>query len=179
MRELSRPGPVVCAWLARSRRSGPGHTASSASLKTWKTLPRPRVPSRSAAGGGSSSSRGGWDGTWKNNSPGGMPGTSVWLPDPVAAPGVAAPLGRLRRFEADDYGPAPSLSAPTQSAASQATAAARIPRFSPTPAQPAAPAQPVVPAQPAAPSFSPAVGAGTPVPASQAPQAPPTAQAPQ
>ena len=103
----------------------------------------------------------------------------IWLPDTVAAPEVAAPLGRLRRFEADDYGPAPSLSAPTQSAASQATAAARIPRFSPTPAQPAAPAQPVVPAQPAAPSFSPAVGAGTPVPASQAPQAPPTAQAPQ
>jgi signal transduction histidine kinase len=103
----------------------------------------------------------------------------IWLPDTVAAPEVAAPLGRLRRFEADDYGPAPSLSAPTQSAASQATAAARIPRFSPTPAQPAAPAQPVVPAQPAAPSFSPAVGAGTPVLASQTPQAPPTAQAPQ
>jgi signal transduction histidine kinase len=103
----------------------------------------------------------------------------IWLPDTVAAPEVAAPLGRLRRFEADDYGPTPSLSAPTQSAASQATAAARIPRFSPTPAQPAASAQPVVPAQPAASSFSPAVGAGTPVPASQAPQAPPTAQAPQ
>ncbi len=59
----------------------------------------------------------------------------IWLPDTVAAPEVAPPLGRLRRFEADDFGPAPSLSAPTQtappSAASQATAAARIPRFSP------------------------------------------------
>ena len=58
----------------------------------------------------------------------------IWLPDTVAAPEVAPPLGRLRRFEADDYGPVPSLSAPTQSAAGaspQATAAARIPRFSP------------------------------------------------
>ena len=60
----------------------------------------------------------------------------IWLPDTVAAPEVAPPLGRLRRFEADDYGPAASLSAPTATippnAASQATAAARIPRFSPT-----------------------------------------------
>ena len=63
----------------------------------------------------------------------------IWLPDTVAAPEVAPPLGRLRRFEADDYGPAASLSAPTatapaqgSTAASQATAAARIPRFSPT-----------------------------------------------
>jgi signal transduction histidine kinase len=94
----------------------------------------------------------------------------IWLPDTVAAPEVAAPLGRLRRFEADDYGAAPSLSAPTQSAASQATAAARIPRFSPTPSQP--PAQPPVPAQPPAPSFSPAAGAGTPVQASHARKAP-------
>ena len=58
----------------------------------------------------------------------------IWLPDTVAAPEVAAPLGRLRRFEAEDFGPASSLSAPTRtaspSAASQATAAARIPRFS-------------------------------------------------
>ena len=36
----------------------------------------------------------------------------IWLPDTVAAPEVAAPLGRLRRFEAEDFGPAPSLSAP-------------------------------------------------------------------
>src|SRR5208282_5589406 len=55
----------------------------------------------------------------------------IWLPDTVAAPEVAPPLGRLRRFEADDYGPAASLSAPTATLASQATAAARIPRFSP------------------------------------------------
>jgi signal transduction histidine kinase len=57
----------------------------------------------------------------------------IWLPETVAAPEVAPPLGRLRRFEADDYGPTPSLSAPTptsSAAASQATAAARIPRFS-------------------------------------------------
>ena len=63
----------------------------------------------------------------------------IWLPDTVAAPEVAPPLGRLRRFEADDYGPAASLSAPTATApptaASQATAAARIPRFSPTAAR--------------------------------------------
>jgi hypothetical protein len=52
----------------------------------------------------------------------------------VAAPEVAPPLGRLRRFEADDYGPARSLSAPLQASdtGAQATTAARIPRFSPT-----------------------------------------------
>ncbi|HEY1822293.1 MAG TPA: nitrate- and nitrite sensing domain-containing protein [Trebonia sp.] len=38
----------------------------------------------------------------------------IWLPESVAAPDSAQPLGRLRKFEADDYGPAPSLSAPTQ-----------------------------------------------------------------
>jgi signal transduction histidine kinase len=54
----------------------------------------------------------------------------IWLPETVAAPEVAPPLGRLRRFEADDYGPAPSLSAPTPGGGSQAAAAARIPRFS-------------------------------------------------
>ncbi len=75
----------------------------------------------------------------------------VWLPDTVAAQ-EGAPLGRLRRFEADDYGPSPSLSAPpvggtggalptrqTGNAAAQAAAAARMPRFSPpsgTPPQP-------------------------------------------
>jgi signal transduction histidine kinase len=37
----------------------------------------------------------------------------IWLPESVAAPEGGAPLGRLRKFEADDYGPAPSLSAPT------------------------------------------------------------------
>jgi signal transduction histidine kinase len=88
----------------------------------------------------------------------------IWLPDTVAAPEVAPPLGRLRRFEADDYGPAPSLSAPTatipaqgSSAASQATAAARIPRFSPS-----APSGPSAPAAPAAPSFTPAANEGGP-----------------
>ncbi len=55
----------------------------------------------------------------------------IWLPETVAAPEVAPPLGRLRRFEADDFGPAPSLSAPpAPTASSQAAAAARIPRFS-------------------------------------------------
>jgi signal transduction histidine kinase len=38
----------------------------------------------------------------------------IWLPESVATPESGAPLGRLRKFEADDYGPAPSLSAPTQ-----------------------------------------------------------------
>jgi hypothetical protein len=75
----------------------------------------------------------------------------IWLPDTVAAPEVAPPLGRLRRFEADDFGPAPSLSAPpAPGAAAQATAAARIPRFSP--ASPGGPAAP--------PSFIPAAAAG-------------------
>src|SRR6202012_4656260 len=36
----------------------------------------------------------------------------IWLPESVAAPDSSQPLGRLRKFEADDYGPAPSLSAP-------------------------------------------------------------------
>ena len=94
----------------------------------------------------------------------------IWLPDTVAAPEVAPPLGRLRRFEADDYGPAHSLSAPTatvpaqgSSAASQATAAARIPRFSPVaPSAAAAPTVPAAPAAPPAPSFTPAASAGAP-----------------
>jgi signal transduction histidine kinase len=75
----------------------------------------------------------------------------IWLPDTVAAPEAAAPLGRLRRFGADDYGPVPSLSAPLQASGTgaQATTAARIPRFSPT--------------SPSSPSFTPAAGApGTP-----------------
>jgi signal transduction histidine kinase len=74
----------------------------------------------------------------------------IWLPESVAVPESAQPLGRLRKFEADDFGPAPSLSAPPQpsvgapgaggfslpaaapgsGAAQQAAAAARIPRFS-------------------------------------------------
>jgi hypothetical protein len=77
----------------------------------------------------------------------------VWLPDTVAQQ-EGAPLGRLRPFGVEDYGAAPSLSAPTGSAAigggmplptrqagtnfsqpgnaaAQAAEAARIPRFSP------------------------------------------------
>jgi signal transduction histidine kinase len=37
----------------------------------------------------------------------------IWLPESVAAPESAQPLGRLRKFDTDDFGPAPSLSAPT------------------------------------------------------------------
>jgi signal transduction histidine kinase len=76
----------------------------------------------------------------------------IWLPDTVAAPEVAPPLGRLRRFEADDYGPVPSLSAPPQASGtgSQATTAARIPRFSP-----------MSPSAPPSPSFTPAADAGS------------------
>ena len=74
----------------------------------------------------------------------------IWLPDTVAAPEVAPPLGRLRRFEAEDFGPAPSLSAPTQAPSGTATQAARIPRFSPTSS----------PSTPAPPSFSPAAAGG-------------------
>ena len=94
----------------------------------------------------------------------------IWLPETVAAAEVAPPLGRLRRFEADDFGPAPSLSAPTpgSTAASQATAAARIPRFSSsspstspsfTPSNPATPGGPAVPVppQPFGPQNQPAV----------------------
>ena len=72
----------------------------------------------------------------------------VWLPDTVAQQ-EGAPLGRLRPFGVEDYGPNPSLSAPpagtptalpTRQAgagysqpggAAAAAAAARIPRFSP------------------------------------------------
>src|SRR4029077_4842089 len=89
----------------------------------------------------------------------------IWLPDTVAAAEGAPPLGRLRRFEAADYGSTPSLSAPTAtaqgpSAASQATAAARIPRFSPS--APSGPTGPSAPPIPAAPSFSPPPTAGAP-----------------
>jgi signal transduction histidine kinase len=75
----------------------------------------------------------------------------IWLPDTVAAPEVAPPLGRLRRFEAEDFGPAPSLSAPTTApglGTTPATQAARIPRFSPT--------SPESPSAPTSPSFAPA-----------------------
>jgi signal transduction histidine kinase len=77
----------------------------------------------------------------------------IWLPDTVAAPEVAPPLGRLRRFEADDYGPVLSPSAPLQASGTgtAASTAARIPRFSP-----------LSPADPPSPSFTPAAGADTP-----------------
>jgi signal transduction histidine kinase len=77
----------------------------------------------------------------------------IWLPETVAAPEVNPPLGRLRKFEADDFGPAPSLSAPTPqagNAASQASAAARIPRFS-APGPSTSPS--FTPSGPAVPSF--------------------------
>jgi signal transduction histidine kinase len=38
----------------------------------------------------------------------------IWLPESVAAQQGEHPLGRLRKFGADDFGPAPSLSAPPQ-----------------------------------------------------------------
>ena len=85
----------------------------------------------------------------------------IWLPETVAAPEVAPPLGRLRRFEADDYGPAPSLSAPTpgiSTASAQATAAARIPRFS-------------APGPSSSPSFTPT--GSQPVQSGTGPQVPP------
>jgi signal transduction histidine kinase len=93
----------------------------------------------------------------------------IWLPDTVAAPEVAPPLGRLRRFEADDYGPAQSLSAPTQAVVTgPAATAARIPRFSPT-----------SPAVPSPPSFTSSPGGvGDPGAASPAGSGPGAAQVP-
>jgi hypothetical protein len=64
----------------------------------------------------------------------------IWLPESVAAPEEGGqPLGRLRKFEADDYGPAPSLSAPTALGGTAgftgaAATAARIPRLGGGPA---------------------------------------------
>jgi signal transduction histidine kinase len=40
----------------------------------------------------------------------------IWLPETVAAPESSQPFGRLRKFEPEDYGAAPSLSAPTATA---------------------------------------------------------------
>jgi signal transduction histidine kinase len=93
----------------------------------------------------------------------------IWLPETVAAPEVNPPLGRLRKFEADDFGPAPSLSAPTPqigNAASQASAAARIPRFS-SPGPSTSPS--FTPSGPSVPSF----GSGP-----QSPQNPPSPSSP-
>jgi signal transduction histidine kinase len=87
----------------------------------------------------------------------------IWLPDTVAAPEVVPPLGRLRRFEADDYGSVPSLSAPAQASGTgaQATTAARIPGFSP-----------MSPSEPSSPSFTPAAGTGVPGAGGGEPDAP-------
>jgi len=65
----------------------------------------------------------------------------IWLPESVAAPESAQPLGRLRKFEADDYGPAPSLSAPTAVASPSAFAAPGAPG-GPVGAAPGAPSTP-------------------------------------
>jgi signal transduction histidine kinase len=51
----------------------------------------------------------------------------IWLPESVAAPESGQPLGRLRKFEADDYGPAPSLSAPTAGSPAGFGATATLP----------------------------------------------------
>jgi signal transduction histidine kinase len=113
----------------------------------------------------------------------------VWLPDTVATQ-EGAPLGRLRRFEPEDYGPNPSLSAPPAggaggalptrqgfspaggAAAAQAAAAARIPRFSPPSTSP----QPAVgtgPQQPGAPGNGGSRGGfGTTMPGQGAPPMP-------
>jgi hypothetical protein len=69
----------------------------------------------------------------------------IWLPESVAAPESAQPLGRLRKFEADDYGPAPSLSAPTAVAGpSSAFAGPGAPAgpVGPPPGAPSAPSAP-------------------------------------
>jgi signal transduction histidine kinase len=88
----------------------------------------------------------------------------IWLPDTVAAPEVAPPLGRLRRFEADDYGPAASLSAPLQASGTgpQAATAGRIPRFSPMspPSLPSPSFTPTADAGPDATGSAPAAGNG-------------------
>ena len=69
----------------------------------------------------------------------------IWLPETVAAPESAQPLGRLRKFEADDYGPAPSLSAPTAVIPSPSAFAG------PGPAGPGAPIAPAGPGGPGGP----------------------------
>jgi signal transduction histidine kinase len=71
----------------------------------------------------------------------------IWLPESVAAPESAQPLGRLRKFEADDFGPAPSLSAPTAVISSSPS-----PFAGPLGAGPGAPAGPAGPAAPDGPS---------------------------
>ena len=64
----------------------------------------------------------------------------IWLPESVAAPESAQPLGRLRKFEADDFGPAPSLSAPTAVARPEPRSPARAPQPARSGRPPAPPA---------------------------------------
>jgi signal transduction histidine kinase len=66
----------------------------------------------------------------------------IWLPESVAMPESAQPLGRLRKFEADDFGPAPSLSAPTALASPSAFAAGPGAPAGPIGAAPGAPSAP-------------------------------------
>ncbi len=76
----------------------------------------------------------------------------IWLPESVAMPESAQPLGRLRKFEADDFGPAPSLSAPTALASPSAFAPGPGAPAGPVGAAPGAPSAPGAPGSPGAPS---------------------------
>ena len=68
----------------------------------------------------------------------------IWLPESVAAPESGQPLGRLRKFEADDFGPAPSLSAPTPALSTMPPPSAPVARSGCRAAR-KAPAAPAVP----------------------------------
>ncbi|HLH57657.1 MAG TPA: ATP-binding protein, partial [Streptosporangiaceae bacterium] len=119
----------------------------------------------------------------------------VWLPDTVATQ-EGASLGRLRRFEPEDYGSGPSLSAPPAggsggalptrqgfnpaggAAAAQAAAAARIPRFSPPSTTAPQPAVGAGPQPPLGPANGGRGGFGTTMPGQGAPQMPGVPQMP-
>jgi signal transduction histidine kinase len=65
----------------------------------------------------------------------------IWLPESVASPETGQPLGRLRKFETEDFGPAPSLSAPTNGgAAAPANGGTATPTLPPAPPPAPAPA---------------------------------------
>jgi len=66
----------------------------------------------------------------------------IWLPESVAAPESAQPLGRLRKFDADDFGPPPSLSAPTPTLTGPGAAGAPGALFGPPGGGPGAPGAP-------------------------------------
>jgi signal transduction histidine kinase len=72
----------------------------------------------------------------------------IWLPESVAAPEAAQPLGRLRKFEPEDYGPAPSLSAPTPIGGGPGTGPAAFGGPFGLPSGPAAPGGPGGPGAP-------------------------------